>query len=312
MKWVMDKPTASSADEKSAVEPSSQSLEPELPTVATAPLEKEGLLLHESFLSLEQRDSLEESLVTAGATRRPDIPIVNLSGASFEEGTVEIYYDTAAYALTERGWWLRMVADTWTLSLPVNEKIEKENSCRVGYELIDKTDHILDKLGLTSYAEVLRKRAGHSMAKVLKDAKVVPFARISTEQSVYELNGNLAICPSCSALGEKLLITLSVVHFDPSFGEDAAVADLLFTHEGKASLKCHMAMAEFRLLSGHPTSELCSNLLMNLGAVDTNGPPVKATLTCPKLLEYLKILRPVHFNRLSRDCPFAISEQAPK
>merc|ERR1712137_564687 len=119
------------------------------------------------------------------------------------------------------------------------------------------------------------------MAKVMKDAKVVPFARISTEQSVYELNGDLKICPSGSALGEKLLITLCLVHFDPTLGEDAAVADLLFTHEGKASLKCHMAMAEFRLLSGHPTSELCSDLLTNLSAADANGPPVKATQACP-------------------------------
>ncbi|CAK0873997.1 unnamed protein product [Prorocentrum cordatum] len=96
---------------------------------------------------------------------------------------LQTYYDSAAWNLTRRGWWLLESQGAWTLHVPQFAPDGDGGHRLQGYEQVREDAEILDKMGLTEHAKALREGWGGSatMTVLLSQASVVPFAQLLVE-----------------------------------------------------------------------------------------------------------------------------------
>eukprot|EP00747_Dinoflagellata_sp_TGD_P167539 gnl/TRDRNA2_/TRDRNA2_192122_c0_seq1.p1 gnl/TRDRNA2_/TRDRNA2_192122_c0~~gnl/TRDRNA2_/TRDRNA2_192122_c0_seq1.p1 ORF type:complete len:343 (+),score=78.32 gnl/TRDRNA2_/TRDRNA2_192122_c0_seq1:53-1030(+) len=263
---------------------------------------RQGVLITE-----QQRRELETEFAKAAWVVKPE------TCGSGQTGW-ETYYDNEAMALTMRGWWLRDSGGDWVLHVPVYEQVGEDQVQFENYEEITGLEEILEKVGLTKYAEAVRKGFGMTPERLFAQAGVVPIARLHTECRTFTGRmraGDLFGCGASGAeafgtpsdLEVELTVSFDELKFDAKYAEDARVSELLFTL-GNGAMKAFRSMlASFELVvpAGDPEAarQARSDLraLLRSRGIDQQ---VSLRLACPRFLDYLRVCRPAHLRALRR------------
>jgi len=236
-----------------------------------------------------------------------------LTAQTSDLGNWTTYYDNAGSALTLRGWWLCEKGGSWTLHVPILVPKGKDEIAVSGYEQVTVVEEILERVGLTSHADALRKGLVKNVEKLFMQAGVVPFARIHGDTVIYRLRekeGKLSGGSGSDDEGRPLVVALHQLTFDPKCAEAQAVANQIFSKGAKARDGLEASLAEV-LSSGASSSEQDAKLkeasaaLFNRGA----GLPVANKMPCPEVVPYLQTWRPLHFRALLRAGTILVEEQ---
>eukprot|EP00929_Paragymnodinium_shiwhaense_P036965 TRINITY_DN19770_c0_g1_i2.p1 TRINITY_DN19770_c0_g1~~TRINITY_DN19770_c0_g1_i2.p1 ORF type:complete len:277 (+),score=54.05 TRINITY_DN19770_c0_g1_i2:88-918(+) len=233
---------------------------------------------------LQATPSSDEQPEAAGETASP-------------KGFWQVYYDTEAFNLTLRGWWLREENGVWILDIPVPQG---------GYETLTDSEEILRRVGLETAAEALRSGKAKRIDNLLAQVGVQPFARLKAAQC---RRGTVKGSESDAAGSAPLLeVSLDVLEFDLRYAENQAISDHLFysptreamavTEAGVADIRPCLAAAGSATSAGVEASWERLFTALRARGLERFEPPCGGP--CPRLLAYLWALRPAHLRALSR------------
>jgi len=265
------------------------------------------------LLDASQRDALETALSQLGASPWSSVASEGCEAgdagdAGKAPGGWYSFYDNAAAALTSRGWWLCQSGGSWSLRVPAFEFLGESVVKQSGFKEFTDQIEILEQVGLTSHAELMRKGVAKNMDRLLDQAGVVVFARLHAESpkafSLRQKDDGSFEGGEAGGEGSsppQLLLKLSRLRFDPKHGEDAAVAELLFSQGAAARVAMQAMVADFEWNAGSSKSSAISEAeiaakLLTLGFDFA----VSGKAARPEAVAFLRRLRPVHLQTLHR------------
>lgn len=239
------------------------------------------------------------------------------SSRDFDEA-FETYYDRTDYALSLRGWWLRERAGEWQLRVPT-----EQGQLGPTEELTDVSE-ILKRVGLGQYVQAWKDlpEDKRNLQKMLKLVNVEAFARVKCSRRVFQVpfdavSSNSGAVVALKALaGEEAQLSVAIERVtldvglveNRSMAQSDAIAELLFEHGNKARDHLRLCVAEFALagkaLGAPATAEAARVLLAKLtderGFASLSDRLAKDGRRCPKLMAFMRVLRPLHILCLER------------
>lgn len=265
------------------------------------------------LLTEAQHESLENELL-----QEPGVERTPAKGS--EPSQSQSFYDNDDMSLTLRGWWLSQSgAGDWLLRVPVYKPVPGDgNSVRyIKHEVVTGGEEILERLGLQQHAQLFKAGKQTSLEKLLSQAGVQTCGVIYSKQVLFTLSAGSApvdatgqtpnaLC-KLTADGRRLSVTLEALRLDVKYGENQAVANLLFMMGNAARSALKPTVAKFTLKAeaspGLNVSELRSDLAAwiktrNLADV------VPAKEAQSSIWAYLATLRPLHLQRLYKGVVF--------
>lgn len=240
--------------------------------------------------------ALDASLVLVAST-----PGAQTSTTRAEQEEWMAFYDNAALALTQRGWWLCEHGATWRLRMPTNHDDEQRDASYVEYTA---PDEILEVCGLRQHAEFLRKEPDAPVHKLLNQAEVQPIARLKTSRRSCRLGLKDGALVASVAGKPQVLLEVTQLCFDVKPAEDQAVADLLFDKGADARSFLETLLVDFQWLGLREEGEVlaCQKAVRAFcdRVFGTEVVVVSARAAFPEAVAYLRQLRPGHTRLLRR------------
>lgn len=264
-----------------------------------------------------QRGALEEKLFEAGAMASPvQSSGSGESGESSGEtramsggGGWVTFYDNEALALSKRGWWLcKRDGSEWSLHVPT--------LVADGYEELTEIGQILERSGLPSHAEALRKGHAKNVDRLWAQAGVIPFARVHIDSCQYGLQEKDGKLVGGSAEDSSFALILHQLKLDVNFAEAETIANLLFSQGTGARGALEVSLAELarakpkeEQLAGGLEAEAALCAALFVGGFDLS---VSAKVPRPEVVAYVHALRPKHMRALRASNVILVDEEEKK